>query len=111
MFWARAARRSLHIPPDLDEEDADETDKRIGPKFLWDFEQKQKAEDKAREEAQNKTKAGAKEGTSGAVIEETGRRADAIDEADQSPETVSEKSKDNKAGGIPSVKDVEDDNS
>jgi hypothetical protein len=111
MFWARAAHRPLNIPPDLDEEDADEADERLGPKFLWDFEQKQKAEDKAREEAQNKTKAGVQEGASGAVTEETGRRADAIDETDQSPETVSEKSKDNKAGSIPSVKDDEDDNS
>lgn len=37
MYWGRAAHRPLNIRPDID--DYDIQDERIGPKFLWEFEQ------------------------------------------------------------------------
>ncbi len=39
--------RPLNIRPDLSDHEADENDRRIGPKFLWDFEQEQKKLKKA----------------------------------------------------------------
>ncbi|KAH8596867.1 opioid growth factor receptor conserved region-domain-containing protein [Bisporella sp. PMI_857] len=43
MYWKRAARRQLNIPPDMDDEDADEDDERIGRKFLYRFEIERRA--------------------------------------------------------------------
>lgn len=42
MYWKRAAYRQLNLSPDLDGSDADAEDRRVGPKFLFDFEQKRK---------------------------------------------------------------------
>ena len=42
MYWGRAAHRPLNIRPDIDGDDIE--DERIGPKFLWEFEQAKKAQ-------------------------------------------------------------------
>jgi hypothetical protein len=47
MYWKRAAYRQLNISPDLDGSDADPEDRRVGPKFLFEFEQKRKELEKA----------------------------------------------------------------
>lgn len=41
-YWKRAAFRQLNLCPDLDGEDADDSDDRVGPRFLWEFEETRK---------------------------------------------------------------------
>jgi hypothetical protein len=43
MYWGRAAHRPLNIRPDINDDDIE--DERIGPKFLWEFEQAKKAQE------------------------------------------------------------------
>jgi hypothetical protein len=44
MYWTRAAKRPLNIPPDMDDEDMDE---RVGKPFLREWEQQKSAQDSA----------------------------------------------------------------
>ena len=44
MYWGRAAHRPLNIRPDINDDDIG--DERIGPKFLWEFEQAKKEREK-----------------------------------------------------------------
>ena len=47
MYWGRAAYRQLNLSPDLHESEADPKDARIGPKYLFEFEQQRKELGKA----------------------------------------------------------------
>jgi len=44
MYWKRAAFRQLNTSPDID--GSVDPDRRVGPRFLWEFEQKRRDEEK-----------------------------------------------------------------
>jgi len=73
MYWRRAAHRPLNIRPDLDEDEADVDDERIGTKFLWEFEQNKKKHIQKRGQASTKDR----------IENEQVRNQARLDEADE----------------------------